>query len=198
MNPESYDKSKMHSRSMRLKDYNYSQEGAYFITICAYNRQHIFGDIINEQMNLNRYGETAFSCWQQIPEHFGNVDLDVFAILPNHIHGIVSISEARHAMPLIDDKLRAFGERVPGSISTIIASYKSATTKVIHSLPDSSHRQIWQRGFYDHVIRDDNDLDQIREYIEANHLLWSQDHENPENTGLSDIEKTLFMLKENQ
>lgn len=88
-----YDPSKHRRRSIRLKEYDYALPGAYFITLVAYKRSHLFGSITNETMNLNNFGNIAQTCWHEIPNHFSNVQLDEFIIMPNHIHGIIMIVE---------------------------------------------------------------------------------------------------------
>ena len=95
-----YNSEKHYRRSIRLKEYDYSQAGAYFVTICAYNRECLFGDIVDGEMQLNIYGEIVAAFWDEVPSHFKNVELDAFIVMPNHMHGIVIITDsvgARHA-----------------------------------------------------------------------------------------------------
>ena len=120
-------------RSIRLRDYDYSQQGAYFVTVCAWNRECLFGEIKNGQMGLNEYGEMVMKCWKAIPDHFPHVATDEFIIMPNHIHGIVFIVGARHAVPL-QTIGKQFAKPVSGSLSTIIRSFKSAVTKSINTI----------------------------------------------------------------
>ena len=99
-----YDPQKHHRRSIRLKGYDYTQPGAYYVTLCTKARQCLFGDVIKGEMRLNSLGHIAFTCWQAIPEHFPHVELDAFVVMPNHLHGILVISDtlvgATHASPL--------------------------------------------------------------------------------------------------
>jgi hypothetical protein len=130
-----YDPEKHHRRSIRLKEYDYTQAGAYYITLCTKARQCLFGDVVKGEMRLNSLGYIAFICWQAIPDHFPHVELDVFVIMPNHLHGILLINDtlirARHCRaPTIEQnhipKTEKFGKPVSGSIPTVIRSYKSA------------------------------------------------------------------------
>lgn len=165
-----------HRRSIRLTDYDYRQTGAYFVTICAANKQCLFGEIANDEMQLTQMGETAIDCWEAIPQHFPNTELDAFVLMPNHLHGIVVIQTARaqHAAPLHTPPHVA-----SGSLGAIIRSFKSATTRQINILRKKPGETLWQRNYYEHVIRNEADLDRIRHYIEINPSKWSEDTENP-------------------
>jgi REP element-mobilizing transposase RayT len=168
-------------RSIRLPEYDYSQGGAYYITICTQDRKCLFGEIADGQMKLNPYGEIADQCWRAIPQHFANVLLGEYVIMPNHIHGTIIITEppvgTRHAVSLPSRAL--FGKPQIGSLSTIIRSYKSAVTRQINLIRAKNEPAIWQGRFYEHVIRNDKSYDKIKQYIIENHLYWAQDDENP-------------------
>ena len=181
-----FDPQKHHRRSIRLKNYDYTQAGAYYITIVTYQRDPLFGRIVNEEMQLSDHGRIADECWRAIPEHFPNRELDAYVIMPNHIHGILVIhgigmatnpspsAGARHASPL-----RPHGVE-PGSVGAIVGSFKSAVTKRIGREIKST--SIWQRNYYEHVIRDERDLNRIREYIQSNPANWEGDRENSKTT----------------
>ncbi len=111
-----------HRRSIRLKNYDYSQTGAYFITICTKQKQCLFGDIKNGTMRLNALGAIADQCWQDIPHHFSNADLDCYGIMPNHIHGILWITQPSQT----DNRRRKFGNIVSGSISSIVHFFSAS------------------------------------------------------------------------
>ena len=180
-----FDPQKHHRRSIRLPDYDYSQAGAYYITIVTYQRALLFGQVINKEMQLSGLGEIADECWRAIPEHFPDVGLGAYVIMPNHVHGIIVIDNmqnrmatnsspsagARHASPL---PLRGVK---PGSVGAIVGSFKSAVSKRIRH--EFNITGIWQRNYYEHVIRNERDLQNKTDYIEANPLLWDQDHGNP-------------------
>jgi len=155
-------------RSMRLKDYDYSSNGAYFVTICAHRRLCRFGDIDKDEMQLNAVGRIIASCWAEIPEHFPMVSLDAWVIMPNHLHGIIVI---------MGDG--TFQERRPPSLGIIIGSFKSAATRRLNDLQGRSEL-LWQRNYYEHVIRDEASLHRVRKYIEENPARWKYDYENPD------------------
>ena len=127
-----YNPEKHHRRSIRLKEYDYSAAGAYFITISAYNREPIFGEIVNGEMRLNECGRIAASCWDEIAVHFPNVELDAFIVMPNHVHGIIVIVVDGRGTACRAPTTEQFGKPVANSLPTIIRSFKSAATKRIN------------------------------------------------------------------
>jgi len=173
-----YDPKKHHRRSIRLPGHDYAQAGAYFVTICTDDRQCLFGRVDNAEMRLNHLGQIADECWRMIPAHFGNVELDAFVIMPNHVHGIIVITDvgvgATHASPL-----RTRNGPKPRSIGAIIGSYKSGVSKRINEIRATPGPTIWQRDYYEHIIRNDASLDRIRLYIMNNPASWMLDRENP-------------------
>jgi putative transposase len=173
-----YQKDIYRRKSLRLKGYNYKQAGAYFVSICTLNRACLFGNIISEEMVLNDAGRIVADEWIKTVEIRNNIDLDEWVVMPNHFHGILVINECRgtaRRAPTVEQ----FGKPVPGSIPTIIRSFKSAVTKRINELRNSPGAKIWQRNYYEHIIRNENELNQIREYITNNPLKWEFDKENP-------------------
>jgi putative transposase len=168
-------------KSLRLRGHDYSQAGVYFVTIVTRQRELLFGEITTGEMRLNRRGEIAAQCWQEIPEHFPHAELDAFVVMPNHVHGIVVINDeavevgARHASPLPQQHRPSHGVK-PGSLSAIIGSFKSAVSRLI-SL-ELEEAGIWQRGFHDHIIRSDKEWQRSRNYIESNPARWNTDQEN--------------------
>jgi putative transposase len=173
---------------MRLKGYDYTQPGYYFVTICTYRRKELFGKIAGEEMRLNEYGLIVKKCWEEIPAHFSNVNLDYFIIMPNHIHGIIEITdcqnsvEERHASLLqnMDDLDISPGVK-RGSLGAIIGSFKAAVTRQINLSNKPLNVKIWQQGYFDHIVRKETSLDMIRKYIENNVLQWYLDHDESEN-----------------
>ncbi|MCI0708340.1 MAG: hypothetical protein L0Y80_12750 [Ignavibacteriae bacterium] len=171
---------KFHRRSIRLKEYDYSQEGAYFITICTYERECVFGNIVEEKMNLSSIGKIADECWVKIPEHFPNVQLDEHVVMPNHIHGILCITDrvgVQYIEPL--QRQNRYQHVIPKSLGSIIRSYKAAVTRISHR--NKSLEFKWQRDYYEHIIRNEKELIRIRQYIADNVLRWFYDEENPIN-----------------
>ncbi len=158
-------------KSIRLKNYNYSRPGAYFITIRTIDHICVFGEVNGGIMYLNDYGKIARKCWQEIPKHFPNVKIDLYIIMSNHIHGILWLCDSgedvgvRHASPLHLPHL--IGNQIikKPKLYTVVGSFKSAVTKQINILDDHSRKSFWQKSFYEHIVRDDNSLNKIRKYI---------------------------------
>ena len=173
-----FDPQKHHRKSIRLNGYDYAQEGWYFITICTKDRLYLFGNVKNEQMVLNKYGKIALEKWDEIPHHYPNVVLDEFIVMPNHIHGILQISGVQDIVgvqniePLQIRKNR-YQHIIPGSIGSIVRGFKIGVTKWFRQNTDI--HDVWQRNFWEHIIRDENDLNRIREYIQYNPAKWIED-----------------------
>jgi len=175
-----YDPLNHDRHSIRLKGYDYSARGSYFLTICSHGRECLFGDVVGEEMRLSEIGDIVGKCWAEIPNHFANVRLDKFVVMPNHVHGILALGMVgtRHAVSL--PRTEQFGKPTRGSVPTIIRSFKSAATKRINRLRGIPGCPVWQGRFHDHIIRNDADLHRIREYIETNPAKWASDEENPD------------------
>jgi len=170
---------KYHRKSIRLKDYDYSSKGHYSITMCTKNGECLFGEIIDGQMRVNEFGEIVKNEWLKTPQVRSNVKSGEFIVMPNHMHGIICIVDDGRGTAHRALTLESFGRPVPGSIPTVIRSFKSAVTKHINELRHTPRSPIWQRGYYDHIIRDEMDLNRIREYIQNNPLAWDEDENNP-------------------
>ena len=176
-----------HRQSLRLKDFNYSQAGAYFVTICTKNRQCIFGEIQKGEMQLNVSGRVASAQWQQLPNRFTDLDLGEWVVMPNHIHGILVITgrgeaslanSSATADSIIKDAspLRPDGT-VPGSLGAIIQNYKSITSRKLTAQDERKKESVWQRNYYEHIIRNKRELITISDYILANTQNWEKDTE---------------------
>ncbi len=166
---------KFHRRSVRLKCFDYSNSGWYYITICVRRYECLFGKIVNGKVRLNEMGSISYECWESIPSHFPFVELDEFIVMPNHVHGIIIIDRsvrAQHVEPLQDE--RKFQNIVAGSLSSIIRSYKAAVTKKCRERGNDFE---WHRNFYEHIIRNEQELYNIRKYIRYNTLKWRDDDE---------------------
>jgi putative transposase len=168
-----------HRRSIRLKGYDYTKNGAYFVTVCTQNRESLFGGIENDEMRLNDAGQVTRQCWQDIPAHFPHVLLDIFVIMPNHIHGILVIADAlvgaKNFSPLRSTPKPSGTSKTIGSM---IRGFKIGVTKWMRENTPVQH--VWQRNYYEHIIRDDADLTAIRTYIADNPRQWEMDQENPD------------------
>ncbi len=171
-------KDKYRIESTRLKDWDYSRNGYYFVTICTQDKECFFGDVIDEKVQLSDIGEIVTDEWLKTAQIRKNVSLDTWIIMPNHLHGIVIINNAddveTHGSASLPYKNK-FGPQA-NNLSSIIRGFKSATTKRIQRVRcDFS----WQTRFYDHIIRNEKSLNKIREY--NNPLKWEIAKENPAN-----------------
>lgn len=186
-------KNKYRISSTRLQSWDYSSEGAYFITICTKNREHYFGKIVNNDMQLNDIGDLAEKYWKEIPTHFPIIELGNFVVMPNHIHGILIIDKSTDPnvetlqcnvstgqCNVAKNTLITAGKNEqmskispkPGSISTIVRSYKSVVSKNAHlTQPDFE----WQSRFHDHIIRNKESFERIQIYISTNPKNWKDD-----------------------
>ena len=154
-------------RSIRLKGYDYSQAGLYFITICVQDRKCLFGKIGNGEMILNEYGIVAHQQWQQLPERFTNMELDVFQIMPNHMHGIIMLT---------DTNTKTVGDIV-GAYKSLVANdcLKILKQKWAGVNPAPTMGKLWQRNYWEHIIRDEQSYQRISDYIINNPKNWTGD-----------------------
>jgi len=160
-------------RSTRLKDYDYTSAGYYFITICTYGRLHVF-----ENPQLARFAETQ---WHALQQRFSHIRLDAFVLMPSHIHGIIEIHRSLPLAPAAAPMAVGQGTTVrPGSLGAIIRAYKAAVVRRANKLDDLSVGPVWQRGYWDRIVRDENELNATRRYIDENPLRWAEDRDNLE------------------
>ncbi len=177
-------KNKYHIKSLRVQGYDYSQSGAYFITICTKDKKNYFGKIKNSEMKLSDIGNIVQKYWQEIANQFLFVQLDEFVIMPNHMHGIIIINDdSRDAINRVStDNGGVTGKNNPmlyNSISRFIRWYKGRCTFEINKLDNTDFA--WQSRFYDRIIRNDVELNKIREYIQINPREWDNDKNNIDN-----------------
>jgi putative transposase len=199
-----YFKNKYRIPSSRLDGWNYANEGYYFITICTSDKKLYFGDIKNEKMNLFDIGEIVKKYWLEIPSHFSNINLDEFVVMPNHVHGIIILkheimnvetrfiaSKERGASSIRRDESRLYAPSIGGitggknpmfknGLARIIRWYKGRTTYEINKI-NKNQLKLWQPRYYDHIIKDEEELNGIRQYIIDNTLKWDIDRNNPKN-----------------
>jgi putative transposase len=180
-----------HRHSLRLSGYDYSQAGAYFITICVKGRKCLLGNIINNQMQLNIYGKIAETSWQWLSQTYDYVESDEWIIMPNHLHGIIIISTNCRG----SSRTAPTGARRIKPLGRLIGAFKTISTKQINFTRKTSGASFWQRNFYEHVIRDDHSLNRIREYIVTNPLQWDLDRENPQAQGRDEFDNWLATFK---
>ena len=186
-----FDPDQHNRHSIRLYGYDYTVPGYYYVTICTKNRISHLGTVIDDVVILSTWGRIAYENWRKIPEHFSSVGLDYFVIMPNHIHGVIILRDAdatkrqpnppekntpinvqnvgaQHAAPLIP-------KIAPGSIGAIVRSYKSSVTREVNRLRNTPGMRFWQRNYYEHIIRNENELAHLREYIRLNPAKWLED-----------------------
>ncbi len=148
-------------KSPRWKGYDYTHSGAYFVTICAYKRLHVFGEIHDGEMIHNRVGEIVIEQWFSLVDHYQGIDLDAFIVMPNHVHGIVILPDAADESAV--------------SLSGVVGTYKSGVTRRVRVALDDAEFRVWQTSFHDHVIRNEASLNRIREYVANNPARWAED-----------------------
>jgi putative transposase len=201
-----------HRRSIRLKGYDYSQTGMYFVTIVTWQRLMLFGKIENGEMKMNRVGDVVQKWWSGIPSHFSNVETGAFIIMPNHVHGIIIITDDRrgtvpvprvvigtqqggevspqHQSVEVSSQCRGrevspqhqCGETPPlrkPRLGQIVAYFKYQSTKEINIMDGGRIAKLWQRNYYEHIIRNEHEMENIWNYIQINPAMWAMDDENP-------------------
>ena len=197
-------------RSIRLKDYDYSQLGAYFVTLVTQDRSCLFGDVVDGAVQLNDAGRMVEAVWDDLPRRFPGIDLDAFVVMPNHVHGIIVIVGAVGAPPAdapapagapdpvgaplvgahdVDARdaratTRVAPTRVAPTLGDVVGAYKSVTTvkytRAVQALDwPTFRRRLWQRNYYERVVRDDAALDRTRRYILDNPAQWGSDGQHP-------------------
>jgi putative transposase len=183
-------------RSIRLQEYDYSQPGGYFVTVVTHHRACIFGEIISSKMHYFDLGRIAEECWESIPRHFTNVEIYPYVIMPNHIHGIITIHDDSsrgtiYRAPTEDTNVKDlqdlnelhtqgkrnenFGKPISGSLPTIIRTYKAAVSR--RAKQELGFVNVWQRNYYEHILRGEADWKTIHKYMLVNPENWGNDPE---------------------
>jgi putative transposase len=185
-----YDPDRHHRRSIRLRDYDYSQAGAYFVTICVYNQEYLLGDVVDGEARLSEAGEIVAQMWDDLPSRFPTVELDAFVVMPNHVHGIIVIVERPASEPVgaglalpsantLNDHEKRGTPRGAPTVGDIVGAFKSLSAIACNRLLDRGGVPFWQRNYWEHIVRDERDLNRLRDYIAANPARWFEDEENP-------------------
>lgn len=199
-----YDPTCHNRRSIRLPEYDYRSPGAYFVTTCTADRRCLFGAVENGRMRLNDYGRIVAEEWERTESVRDRVVIDTFVVMPNHTHGVIIITDppdadserelssstdgagnthGRGSSPMNpyhgEPPDRTFGGAIAGSLSTIMRQFKSMVTKRINRLRDTPGADVWQRNFYERVVRDRDELNRIRRYIRQNPAQWHRDRNRP-------------------
>ena len=171
-----YDPEIYHRRSIRLEGYDYSRAGAYFVTICAHKRKYLFGNIVNDEMALSEYGKIVENVWYNLTGHYQNIKLDKFIVMPNHIHGIIILMNMDDVgagfKPAPTDLTKYY------PLSEIVRAFKTFSARHVNELRITPGIPVWQRNYHEHIVRNENELNRIREYIMNNPLRWQFDREN--------------------
>jgi putative transposase len=173
-----YDPAKHHRRSIRLSGYDYRQKGLYYVTVCASKRRCVFGFIKDGLFVPNGYGQLVIQCWRDLQNHSPFPELDEWQLMPNHLHGLILLPTA----PAHDLPAETRFTTQAHSLGAVVRGFKAAATRCInkvrqeHNLPPV---ELWQRGFYEHIVRDENDLNRIRRYIIENPQNWDADENHP-------------------
>jgi len=170
-------------KKIRLRNYDYSKNGYYFITICTKNREEWFGKVEKEEMILDQYGKIVNQCWDDLPNHYLNCSLDTFVIMPNHIHGIIVI----HSDNTVGNGLKPFPTH---GLSEVIRGFKTFASRKINAKIESQNKFEWQKSFYDHVVRNEKSLHNLRHYITFNALKWELDIENKRGLNICSVQKS--------
>ena len=151
-------------RPLRLRGFDYTSANFYLVTVCTDQRRCLLGEVVGESFAPSAFGEIVECQLELLPERLVSVTIDAFVVMPNHLHVIVRLQGTRQASPL----------------RVVVGSFKSGSAREINAARRSPGAKVWQRGYHDHVIRDEADLQRVREYVDSNPIRWSLDPENPE------------------
>lgn len=183
---DDHDLKSQRRRSIRLKGYDYSLAGAYFTTIATYQKTCFFGEVVNGDVTLNQYGNIAYEQWIQLSKRFMRCNFSVFIVMPNHIHGIIHILNSAVGKGAGEAPRDAVGQIPPlrpyaipritsGSLGAIMRAYKASVTYRINAIRGFTEPPVWQRNYFEHIIRNDKEYLDICNYIETNPLNWEND-----------------------
>ncbi|RMF88108.1 MAG: transposase [Nitrospinota bacterium] len=187
-----YFSSTRHRRSIRLSGYDYTQPGAYFVTICTQKHRHLFGEVVDGKVRLSTSGSIVHEEWFRTARLRPSVVLyaDEFVVMPNHIHGIIWIRDQVGAQR----RCAPTPHLVPGSLGVIVRAFKSAVTRRINVLRYTRGVSVWQRNYWEHVIRTERTLEVVRRYIVENPLRWHLDRYNENATGSDPLARDLWRV----
>ena len=160
-------------KSFRLKGWDYSSPGAYFVTICTHKKQCIFGAVDDGAMQPNRSGELVRECWEALPTHYAGINNQIFIVMPNRVHGIIMLADENRRSGSKPDPTDSF------SLSEVIRGFKSYSSRAVNEARHSPGTTVWQRNYYEQIIRTEREYLKIGEYIVYNAAKWDKDSENP-------------------
>ena len=193
-------------RSIRLAGYDYTQAGTYFVTICAEDRECVLGEVVADEMMPNDAGTIALAVWNDLPRHYAHVQVDAFVVMPNHVHGIIVLTDDVDAnvgagvvgadavglgvgaglKPAPTADVRRHG------LPEVVRAFKTFSARRINELRGTPGVRVWQRNYYEHVIHNAAALERIRAYIETNPERWALDQENVQRNGLDRLEGWIY------
>ncbi|NIN69935.1 MAG: transposase [Anaerolineae bacterium] len=159
-------------RIVRLKGYDYSRPGAYYVTVCTHLRSCLLGEVAEDEMRLNDYGHIVRTCWSDLPSHHAHLRLDAFVIMPNHIHGVFVLVEDQGSNGT------TVGAKRHG-LPEIVRAFKTFSSRRINERRGTPGTRVWQRSYYERVVRSEHELNRIRQYIVDNPSRWSDDQYHP-------------------
>lgn len=174
-----YNPDRPRRNSLRLKGYDYTQPGAYFVTLCTKNRECLFGKIVGGIAQLNEYGNIVVQSWQWLEQQYSYVELDAWVVMPNHLHGIIIITDTSSNM-----KRKTLGR--------LVGAFKTVSAKKINQSRQTPGFPVWQRDFYDRINRNDRSLERTRQYIVDNPLKWHEDADNPDRIREMELDRIPF------
>ncbi len=183
---------RLRRRSIRLHGYDYGEAGGYFVTIVSKDRACSFGEVVDGEMRLNQVGHIIQTIWDELPVHFSNVECDAFVVMPNHVNGIITwmddgvggtsgvrvgFKPARGVA--VGPNSARVGLKPAPTLSEVVRAFKTFSARRINEIRGTAGISVWQRNYYEHVVRTEDELHRIREYIASNPLQWQMDRENP-------------------
>ena len=173
-----YDPKRHHRRSTRLRNFDYSQAGAYFVTVVTTDRNCLLGEIASQEMRLSAFGRLVQSVWYDLPKHYPRLRCDAFAIMPNHIHGVIVLADV--VSPGAGNVGAGLKPAPTGhGLPEIVRAFKTFSARRINEMRGTRGVSVWQRNYFEHVVRKEAELLRIREYVVNNPLQWELDIENP-------------------
>jgi REP element-mobilizing transposase RayT len=185
-----------HRNSIRLRGYDYSSSGAYFVTVCIKNKECLFGEIVDGMMRLNHAGELIHEIWDALPKRYDDIDLDAFVVMPNHVHGIIILTDTPAVGAGLALPSRKGAASSAPTLGDVIRTFKSISTIQVNRLLTRTGQPLWQRNYYEHIIRNETGLDSIRAYIAMNPQNWMMDEENPVRWPAADVfDKAIEQVK---
>jgi len=175
-----YDPDRHHRRSIRLQGWDYTGSGVYFVTVCTYGRRCLFGDVVNGEMQLDPVGRLVDGIWRSNLARRAGVDLDIMQVMPNHVHAIIVMTRADKADTALSGQ---DGANRPDSLGAVVGNVKTVCTRRVNKMQETPGVPLWQRNYWEHIVRDEKELARIRTYINSNPGLWTEDRLNVSDRG---------------